>query len=58
MLSRRGFIQGVLLGIGTTLLPAQCSWRLRPSERPAVSDEVVIVDGWVLLADDLAAVLG
>jgi hypothetical protein len=56
MLSRRRFVRVALLGIGAVLLPA--AWRLRPPEAPATTDEIVLVDGWVLLVDDLAAVLG
>jgi hypothetical protein len=57
MLSRRNFVQNALLGIAAAMLHPP--WPSRPTlpELPAMSNEIVIVDGWVLLADDLAAVL-
>jgi len=58
MLGRRSFVRGTLLGIGAALFPAHWSLRLRLFERSAIGDEIVIVDGWVLLAEDLIAVLG
>jgi hypothetical protein len=50
-------VQNALLGIAAAMLHPP--WPSRPTlpELPAMSNEIVIVDGWVLLADDLAAVL-
>jgi hypothetical protein len=58
MLGRRSFVQGALLGMGAALLPALWSWPLRLPELPTTSEDIVLVDGWVLLVGDLAAVLG
>ena len=56
--SRRQFVRVALLGIGAALLPTVWSWRLRPQEAPSTRGEIVLVDGWVLLVDDLAGVRG
>jgi hypothetical protein len=56
MLSRRILIKGVALYIGAALLPELKFWSEQVPELPIAGDEVLIISGWVLRADDLVAV--
>jgi hypothetical protein len=56
MLRRRDFIRSILLGLAVACF-APGAYRLRPPELPVASDEIVILEGWVLVTADLAAVL-
>jgi hypothetical protein len=59
MTTRRRLIQSVFGGVAGLLLfpPRSFSWPLIASSW-TFEDDVVLVDGWVLLRSELAAVLG
>src|SRR4029079_14408670 len=58
MQSRRQFVRAALLGTGAALLPAAWFGHLHPQKATSTRDEIVLVDGWVLLVDNLAGMLG